>query len=191
MDHRIWRNACHHHALLNGTTPLLFGLTARIHDDISQASGPRGEAIRNAIQKLIDRRVLHWHATTIEKRHDVRFTKATCRAKGTAYVFRQDVFGNITVTIESAGNIIRTNSVMFPGIIPEAALQGMIGKRLGELITGIGAIIDPDRVVISRHHQKGWSKRSYLRTTSEDEIEKSYQQMIGDPEERFRVATAG
>lgn len=190
MDPEVWRNACQQHALLNGSTPLLFGLTARIHEDISQSRDARGAAVRNAIQSLVDRRVLHWHETTVEKRPDARFTRALRRVRGTAYVFRQDVFGNITVTIESGGNIFRTNSVMFPGIIPDAALQGMIGKRLGELMSGFDSIIDPDRVVISRHHQKGWSKRSYLRTTSEPEIEKSYQQMLGDPERRFHARTA-
>lgn len=187
MDQRTWRSACRHHALLTGGTPLLFGLTQRILEGIQNAQGDTRKAIHGSIMRLVDRRIERWHERSSGAVESKRFTKAISRAEGTPLVFRQDVSGNITVSIEIDGSIIRPGSILLPITLPQTTVAGLIGKPIATVIDDATGLVDTDRIITSHHERNGWKRRSCLVTTSEPEVEAAYRDLIDDPESRYDV----
>lgn len=182
MDPVTWEAACHRHATLTGGIPLLFGLTERIARYIEAVDGKKRSAIEDAIQMLVDRRIERWWQVGRNEK-TLPFAKSTARAYGTPLLFSQDTSGNITVIIEYDACTIRPESATFRSILPETILTGVTKGNLGSLISEPSGIFNPERRIISHHAQFGRS--SYLRTSVENEVPRTYADIIGDPKKRF------
>jgi len=188
MTQELWDEACRTHYLLRPKSPLLHGVNKRILAFIDAMEGDTRESFDGAVHQAIYLNLVHWHRNRgsfglgVKKAAPKKFDVA-----GSSLRVRVSSSRQILLDVYGSTGFIQNNTLQINSPLPSVVLDGLIGRRVGDIIESDSPLVDPERKVIGAYLRTG--TQTIVSLSEADAIRIEYHRLFGDPA-RHRVPRA-
>ena len=180
-----WERALHRLHVLRPESPLpLFRTEPVLAAWIRALSGPDHEALRTAMHRILDRRLViqadrlkNW-AGGVSKApaYGVDVDRVPLRLR------LNDTRG-IVVDIVGEGGMQCEGDIILDSVLPDSVLQSAVGRRADDIMANPHRMFDGSRKVVSAHVR--FKRSTVLRLAKVTEVGLSYAELFGNPARRF------